>query len=74
VEAYIITSDDYQPAEAREMVGALEREVITYRSVIQTLHVLQDIRCFRADLLLINIDIKEISGPQLARITVQYWE
>jgi DNA-binding LytR/AlgR family response regulator len=42
--------------------------------VIQPLQVLQDIQRFRPDLLLIDLDIKEISGPELARVIAQHRE
>jgi multidomain signaling protein FimX len=63
-----------RPAEAWEMAGALEEEGITPRVVIQPLQVLQDIQRFRPDLLLIDLDIKEISGPELARVIAQHQE
>lgn len=63
-----------RPAEAWEMAGALEAEGITPRVVIQPLQVLQDIQRFRPDLLLIDLDIKEISGPELARVIAQHRE
>ncbi|CDH44828.1 EAL domain-containing response regulator [Candidatus Contendibacter odensensis] len=63
-----------RPAEAWEMAGALEEEGITPRVVIQPLQVLQDIQRFRPDLLLIDLDIKEISGPELARVIAQHRE
>ena len=61
-----------QPTEAWEMAGALEEQGITPRVVIQPLQVLQDIHRFRPDLLLIDLDIKEISGPELARVIAQH--
>ncbi len=63
-----------RPAEAWEMAGALEEEGITPRVVIQPLQVLQDIQRFRPDLLLIDLDIKEISGQELARVIAQHRE
>ena len=35
--------------------------------MIQPLQVLQDIHRFRPDLLLVDLDLKEVSGPDLAR-------
>ena len=61
-----------QPAEAWEMAGALEEQGITPRVVIQPLQVLQDIHRFRPDLLLIDLDIKEVSGSELARVIAQH--
>ncbi|MCU0807269.1 MAG: EAL domain-containing protein [Candidatus Contendobacter sp.] len=61
-----------QPTEAWEMAGALEEQGITPRVVIQPLQVLQDIYRFRPDLLLIDLDIKEISGSELAQVIVQH--
>ena len=61
-----------QPTEAWEMAGALEEQGITPRVVIQPLQVLQDIYRFRPDLLLLDLDIKEISGPELARVIAQH--
>ena len=61
-----------QPTEAWEMAGALEEQGITPRVVIQPLQVLQDIYRFRPDLLLIDLDIKEISGSELAEVIAQH--
>lgn len=61
-----------QPADAWEMAGALEEQGITPRVVIQPLQVLQDIHRFRPDLLLIDLDIKEISGSELAQVVAQH--
>ena len=63
-----------RPAEAWEMAGALEEHGITPRVVIQPLQVLQDIHRFRPDLLLIDLDLKEISGPELTRVIAQHRE
>ena len=61
-----------RPAEAWEMAGALEEQGITPRVVIQPLQVLQDIHRFRPDLLLIDLDIKEVSGSDLAQVIAQH--
>ncbi len=61
-----------QPAEAWEIAGALEEQGITPRVVIQPLQVLQDIYRFRPDLLLIDLDIKEVSGPELVQAIAQH--
>ena len=74
------TSQDYfrvliindQPTEAWEIAGALEEQGVTPRVVIQPLQVLQDIYRFRPDLLLIDLDIKEISGPELVQVIAQH--
>lgn len=63
-----------RPTEAWEMAGALEEEGITPRVLIQPLQVLQDIERFRPDLLLIDLDIKEISGTELTRVIAQHRE
>jgi len=56
------------------MAGALEEQGITPRVVIQPMQVLQDIHRFRPDLLLIDLDIKEISGAELAQVIAQHRE
>ncbi|MCP5159629.1 MAG: EAL domain-containing protein [Gammaproteobacteria bacterium] len=61
-----------RPTEAWEMAGALEEQGITPRVLIQPLQVLQDIHRFRPDLLLIDLDIKEVSGPELAQVIAQH--
>ena len=61
-----------RPTEAWEMAGALEEHGITPRVVIQPLQVLQDIHRFRPDLLLIDLDLKEVGGPELARVIAQH--
>lgn len=61
-----------RPAEAWEMAGALEEHGITPRVVIQPLQVLQDIHRFRPDLLLIDLDLKEVAGSELARVVAQH--
>ncbi|MDG4595587.1 MAG: EAL domain-containing protein [Candidatus Contendobacter sp.] len=61
-----------QPTEAWEMAGALEEQGIIPRVVIQPLQVLQDIHRFRPDLLLIDLDIKEMSGQELAQVITQH--
>ena len=61
-----------QPTEAWEMAGALEEQGVTPRVVIQPPQVLQDIHRFKPDLLLIDLDIKGISGSQLAHVIAQY--
>jgi diguanylate cyclase (GGDEF)-like protein len=74
------TSRDYfrvlivndQPTDAWEIAGALEEEGITPRVVIQPMQILQDIHRFRPDLLLIDLDIKEISGAELAQMIAQH--
>jgi diguanylate cyclase (GGDEF)-like protein len=60
-----------RPTEAWEIAGALEEQGITPRVLIQPLQVLQDIYRFRPDLLLIDLDIKEIAGPDLVRVIAQ---
>ena len=74
------TSQDYfrvlivndQPTDAWEMAGALEEHGITPRVVIQPLQVLQEIYRFRPDLIVIDLDIKELSGPELAQVIAQH--
>jgi len=61
-----------RPTEAWEMAGALEEQGITPRVLIQPLQVLQDIHRFRPDLLLIDLDLKEVGGPELARVIGQH--
>ncbi|MCB1777453.1 MAG: EAL domain-containing protein [Candidatus Competibacteraceae bacterium] len=61
-----------RPTEAWEMAGALEEQGITPRVLIQPLQVLQDIHRFQPDLLLIDLDLKEVSGPELAKVIAQY--
>ncbi len=61
-----------RPTEAWEIAGALEEQGITPRVIIQPLQVLQDIYRFRPDLLLVDLDLKEVSGPDLARVIVQH--
>lgn len=63
-----------RPAEAWEMAGMLEEHDITPQVVIQPLQVLQDIHRFRPDLLLVDLDLKEVSGPDLARVIAQHRE
>ncbi|HQA25195.1 MAG TPA: EAL domain-containing protein [Candidatus Competibacteraceae bacterium] len=63
-----------RPAEAWEMAGVLEEHDITPQVVIQPLQVLQDIHRFRPDLLLVDLDLKEVSGPDLARVIAQHRE
>ncbi|MFZ1643748.1 MAG: EAL domain-containing protein [Candidatus Contendobacter sp.] len=66
----LIVSD--QPAEAWEIAGALEEQGMTPQVVIQPLQVLQDIHRFRPDLVLIDLDIKEIKGSELALVIAQH--
>ncbi|MCB1822439.1 MAG: diguanylate cyclase, partial [Candidatus Competibacteraceae bacterium] len=61
-----------RPTEAWEMAGALEEQGITPRVLIQPLQVLQDIHRFRPDLLLIDLDLKEVGGPELAKVIAQH--
>jgi len=61
-----------RPTEAWEMAGTLEEQGITPRVVIQPLQILQDIHRFRPDLLLIDLDLKEVGGPELARVIAQH--
>ena len=61
-----------RPTEAWEMAGALEEQGISPRVVIQPLQVLQEIHRFRPDLLLIDLDLKEISGSELAGAIAQH--
>ena len=63
-----------QPFEAWEMAGVLEERGITPRVVIQPLQTLQEIHRFRPDLLIIDLDIKEVSGSELARVIAQHQE
>ena len=63
-----------RPAEAWEMAGALEEQGVTPRVVIQPLQVLQDIYRFRPDLLLIDLDLKEVNGSDLAQVIAQHRE
>lgn len=61
-----------QPTDAWEMAGALEEQGITPRVAIQPMQVLQDIHRFRPDLLLIDLDLKEISGSELVQVIDQH--
>jgi diguanylate cyclase (GGDEF)-like protein len=61
-----------RPTEAWEMAGALEEQGISSRVVIQPFQVLQEIHRFRPDLLLIDLDLKEISGSDLAGVIAQH--
>ena len=61
-----------RPTEAWEMAGALEEQGISPKVVIQPLQVLQEIHRFRPDLLLIDLDLKEISGAELAGAIAQH--
>lgn len=61
-----------RPAEAWDIASALEEQGITPRVAIQPLQVLQDMHRFRPDLLLIDLDLKEIGGPQLAKAIAQH--
>ncbi|MCC6135655.1 MAG: EAL domain-containing protein [Candidatus Contendobacter sp.] len=61
-----------RPAEAWEMAGAMEEQGITPRVVIQPLQVLQDIHRFGPDLLIIDLDLKEVSGADLAEAIAQH--
>jgi len=61
-----------QPTEAWEIAGALEEQGIVPRVVIQPLQVLQDIYRFRPDLVLIDLDLKEINAPELAQVIAQH--
>lgn len=61
-----------RPTEAWEMAGALEEQGITPRVAIQPLQILQDIHRFRPDLLVIDLDLKEVSGTELARVVAQH--
>lgn len=63
-----------RPTEAWEMAGAFEEQGITPLVVIQPLQVLQDIHRFRPDLLLIDLDIKEINGAELTHMIAQHRE
>ena len=63
-----------RPAEAWEMAGALEEQGITPLVVIQPFQVLREIHQFRPDLLIVDLDIKEISGSELARVIAQHRE
>ncbi|MCB1826508.1 MAG: response regulator, partial [Candidatus Competibacteraceae bacterium] len=63
-----------RPDEAWEIAGALEEQGITPLVVIQPLQVLREIHQFRPDLLIIDLDIKEISGSELARVIAQHRE
>ncbi len=63
-----------RPAEAWEMAGVLEEQGITPLVVIQPLQVLQEIHHFRPDLLIIDLDIKETSGSELAQVIAQHRE
>ena len=63
-----------RPTEAWEMAGALEEQGVSSRVVIQPLQVLQEIYRFRPDLLLIDLDLKEISGSELAGVLAQHRE
>ena len=61
-----------RPTEAWEMAGALEEQGVTPRVLIQPLQVLQDIHRFQPDLLLIDLDLKEVAGPELAKVIAQH--
>lgn len=60
-----------RPTEAWEIAAALEEQGITPRVAIQPLQVLQDIHRFRPDLVLVDLDLKETSGPQFAKALAQ---
>ncbi|PIE83293.1 MAG: hypothetical protein CSA09_02135 [Candidatus Contendobacter odensis] len=57
--------------DAREMAGVLEAAGVTPKVLVQPLQILQEIHHFRPDLLLIDLDIKETSGSDLARAVSQ---
>lgn len=61
-----------RPTEAWEMAGALEEQGMTPLVVMQPLQILQDIHRFRPDLLVIDLDIKEIRGAELAQVIAQH--
>lgn len=63
-----------RPTEAWEMAGAFEEQGITPLVVIQPLQVLQDIHRFRPDLLLIDLDLKEMNGAELTQMIAQHRE
>lgn len=63
-----------RPNEAWEMAGVLEEQGMTPLVVIQPLQVLQDIHRFRPDLLIIDLDIKEVPGAELAQVIAQHRE
>ncbi len=63
-----------RPSEAWEMAGALEEHGVTPLVVIQPLQVLQDIHRFRPDLLIIDLDVKEAHGAELAQAITQHRE
>jgi PleD family two-component response regulator len=52
----------------------MEEQGITPLVVIQPLQVLQDIHRFGPDLLIIDLDLKEISGSDLAEVIAQHRE
>lgn len=61
-----------QPHEAWEITHALEREGITAHVTSQPLHVLWDIAQLRPDLLVIDLAVQGIDGPDLARAIAQH--
>lgn len=63
-----------RPAEAWEIAGSLEEQGISSLVVIQPLQVLQEIHRFRPDLLILDLDIKETSGAELAQAIAQHQE
>ncbi|MER2555986.1 MAG: EAL domain-containing protein [Candidatus Competibacter denitrificans] len=63
-----------RPSEAWEIAGTLEEQGVTPLVVIQPLQVLQDIHRFRPDLLIIDLDIKEVAGAELAQVIAQHRE
>jgi diguanylate cyclase (GGDEF)-like protein len=63
-----------RPAEAWEIAGTLEEQGISSLVLIQPLQVLQEIHRFRPDLLILDLDIKETRGADLAQAISQHHE
>jgi diguanylate cyclase (GGDEF)-like protein len=59
-------------AEAREIAGMLDSKGLSSQIVAQPLQVIQDIYRFQADLVLLNLELKEVSGAELARVLTQH--
>jgi diguanylate cyclase (GGDEF)-like protein len=66
----LIVDDTY--AEAREVAGMLESKGIITRIVTQPMQVMQDIHHFQPDLLLLDLELKDINGPELAKAISQH--
>ncbi len=63
---------DDTPAEAQEMAGILESQGMLTRVVLRPMEVIQHIYGFQPDLLLLDLELKEVSGLELARVLSQH--